>query len=215
MPGGKVVSLAISQEKKVNPEVAAPGLTVKDNFNYRIVFEEVFEVKINLDYSGWLERWALKNFQGLGATEFGTKLYFDFRGRVAGTPVHAVHRRVGKGPSPYPCLTTVKLLPTHWRFMRSDTAWKRIKEGSRVRVWLRDGSRLVPSDEPIELELCKVDKKCDPEHLDNWDRVEFSARLTVEKVGVRVQLAQDSSIKRLGKEYARQVTAAEGSGQWK
>jgi hypothetical protein len=200
MPGEKVMTQAISQDKKVNPEVDAPGLTIKHNFKHRIVFDEVLDVNIHLDYSGGLESWALTNFQGLGESfESRTELYLDFRARLRSTPVHAVHRRVGKGPSPYPCLTIVELALTHWRLNGTDKAWKRIKEGSRVRVWLRDGTRLVPSDEPIELELCKVDKKFDLEQLSIADRVEFSARLTVGIGLVWVELAQESSIERIGK----------------
>src|ERR1700730_13226218 len=154
------MTLAISQDKKVNPEVGAPGLTIKDNFKHRMIFDEVLEVKIPLDYCGSLERWALKNFEGLEDTfKSETELYLGFRARAAGTPVHAVHRRVDKGPSPYPCLTTVELVLTHWRFTSLGKAWRRIKEGSRVRVWVRGvGTRSVPSDDPIQLTLCKVDR---------------------------------------------------------
>jgi hypothetical protein len=44
------MTLAISQDEKVNPEVAAPGSAVKDNFNHRTILDEVLEVNIPLDY---------------------------------------------------------------------------------------------------------------------------------------------------------------------
>jgi hypothetical protein len=192
---------AISQDKKVNPEVDAPGLTIKHNFKHRIVFDEVLDVNIHLDYRGGLESWALTNFQGLGESfESRTELYLDFRARLRSTPVHAVHRRVGKGPSPYPCLTIVELALTHWRLTRSNMDWKKIKEQSRVDVWVRGvGRRLVKTDEAPELTLSKVDEKFDLEQLSIADRVEFSARLTVGIGLVWVELAQESSIERIGK----------------
>jgi hypothetical protein len=167
-----------------------------------MIFDEVLQVNINLDYSGRLERWALDDFQGLaGTVEPGKRLYMDFRARVFHTPVHAVHRMVGRGPSPYPCRTIVELWLTHWRFTGSDAGWRKIKEGIQVPLfWADMRMRLVPSVEPLVLTLVKHDKKFDLEHLSIGDRVEFTSRLTIHRYWIDVQLAQDSPINRVGKQ---------------
>jgi hypothetical protein len=144
-----------------------------------------FGININLDYLGCLSPRALDSFQGLPRKiEAGTRLYLDFRARVLGTPVHSVNRYVGKGPSSYPCRTSVDLQLTGWKYTGLESSYHRIKLLSPLLIYTSYmRPKLITSAEPLVLTLDKKDKVFDLDHLGPSDKVEFSACLDVRDGG--------------------------------
>jgi hypothetical protein len=188
-------------KKKEEPTGSSRGSAIKDNFRHRTVHDEAFGININLDYWGYLIRRALNSFQGLPREiEVETQLYLDFRARLVGTPVHSVNRYVGKGPSAYPCRTSVDLQLREWRYTGLESSCHRIKPLNPVLIYESyTRPKLLTSAEPLLLTLDKKDKVFDLDHLGPSDKVEFSACLDVREALVFVQLGQGASLRRLGK----------------